>query len=628
MELKNTMKNNNLNLLMYNLKDKKNWFLVSIAIMTITLIIMPIILGSGINQTIIIVGILEIGTLMFLNSLMDSSYFHDNRKLTYYASKPSTRMARINSLLLSNMAFVFLLLVFLIAIGIFSGVPFDDIKEIFIPSVPWLIIGLFIIPLSSALTGNTIAAGAASIINFTMPLSLLAIIYYGFEVVGHFALGFNPRILFNSFIDNFYRMDILYFVKYVNNNFSWDYFLVLAGWIIVLYSLTLYVVKRRKNERTGDFVVSDGYKNIISILLASLVPIGFSEMFYNTSIASRITSFIILSGLTYYLINAILEKSFRISKYSLKLFAVFILFFGLFVLGTNITAGKFEATVPEASEIRAVYLGTDNYIWSENYEETWDIHNAKEEDIDKSPYAVLYKDPENIEAIVALHKEVIKNQEYYNYGSFNIVYFYENGERLYRYYELTQSEVYDKAKDQYLWKIANTAEFKKEKMPFIYDDEFYKSIDIISFNVHYENQDKYSEDIGINKSNVDMNILREKLKNDFNNVLLRGEGHLNYILMDRYGYYDRYSFDKMIETEVVERKETFNISINYNRGNIKKDDYISFRITEDYIETFEYLKTLKENDMEKLDEIIRAYSQEKENTVDSVLSNDLKEVMV
>ena len=475
---------------------------------------------------------------------------------------------------------------------------------------------------------EVVAAGAASIINFTLPLSLLAIIYYGFEVVGHFALGFNPRILFNSFIDNFYRMDILYFVKYVNNNFSWDYFVVLAGWIIFLYSLIIYVAKRRKNERTGDFVVSDGYKNIISILLASLVPIGFFEMFYNTSIASRITSFIILSGLTYYLINAILEKSFRISKYALKLFAAFILFFGLFVLGTNITAGNFEATVPEAGEIRSVYLGTDNYIWSENYEETWDIYNVKEEDLDESPYAVLYKDPENIEAIIDFHKEVIKNQEYYNYGSFNIVYFYENGVRLYRYYELNQSEVYDKAKDQYLRKIANTPEFKKEKMPFIYDDEFYKSLEIISLNVYYEDQDKYSDDIGVNRSNVDMNILREKLKNDFNKVLLSGDTHLNYILMDRYGYYDRYSFDKMIETEAVERKETFNISINYNRGNIKKDDYISFRIDEDYKETFEYLKTLKENDTEKLEEIIREHSQEKENAVDSVLSNDTREMTI
>ena len=68
---------------------------------------MPIILGSGINQTIIIVGILEIGTLMFLNSLMDFSYFHDNRKLTYFSSKPATRMARINALIISNLAFVF-----------------------------------------------------------------------------------------------------------------------------------------------------------------------------------------------------------------------------------------------------------------------------------------------------------------------------------------------------------------------------------------------------------------------------------------------------------------------------------------------------------------------------------------
>jgi hypothetical protein len=98
MEQKNTMKNNNLNLLIYNLNEKKNWFLVSVAIMIITLVIMPVILGSGINQNIIIVGMLEIATLLFLNALIDFSYLHDNRKLTYYVSKPSTRMERVNSL--------------------------------------------------------------------------------------------------------------------------------------------------------------------------------------------------------------------------------------------------------------------------------------------------------------------------------------------------------------------------------------------------------------------------------------------------------------------------------------------------------------------------------------------------
>ena len=96
MELKNTMKNN-LDLLIYNLKNKKNWFLISFIIMAITLIIMPIILGTGYNEGILIFGILEIGTLLSLNAFIDFSFYHDNRKLTYYLSKPVSRMARINS---------------------------------------------------------------------------------------------------------------------------------------------------------------------------------------------------------------------------------------------------------------------------------------------------------------------------------------------------------------------------------------------------------------------------------------------------------------------------------------------------------------------------------------------------
>lgn len=608
MEQKNTMKNNNLNLLIYNLNEKKNWFLVSVAIMIITLVIMPVILGSGINQNIIIVGMLEIATLLFLNALIDFSYLHDNRKLTYYVSKPSTRMERVNSLIVSNIMFLTVLLMLLTAIAVLSGgVTSKNLFDVYTPAVPWLIIGVFFVALSSLLTGNTIAAGMASVINFTLPLSSMAIIYYGFEVVGHFAKGFNPSILFNSFIDNFYRVDILYFVKYLNNNFSWDYFLVLALWLIILYSLIVYVAKRRKNEKTGEFVVSEGYKNMISLLLASLVPIGFSEVFYNTSIASRIISFIILSGLTYYLINAILEKSFKISRFAMKLFVIFICAFGLFIAGTNIVAGSFESKVPQAEEVRAVYFDTSNYVWSENYENTWNLHNVKEEDIDKSPYAVLFKDKDNIQGIIDFHKAVIENQDYYNYSSFNIVYFYENGDRLYRYYKLEENESYGGEKDLYLKGVVTSSEFKNKKLPFVYDDDYFAALDILDINIQFETGDYYSQGAGIKRDDLDLDILRIKMKNDYNRVLEDSKYQLNFMLMDRYGYsIDRYNYDK----PGASRPDSFYINVNHKRGELRKDEYFSFRITKDFRETFEYLSILRDGDLEKLESI-----------VESVLSN-------
>ena len=625
MELKNTMKNN-LDLLIYNLKNKKNWFLISFIIMAITLIIMPIILGTGYNEGILIFGILEIGTLLSLNAFIDFSFYHDNRKLTYYLSKPVSRMARINSLILSNLVYLFVLLMFLVGIAFFSGILVKDIKMLFTPAVPWLIIEIFIIALSASLTGNVIASGIASIINFTLPLSILAIIYYGFEVIGHFALGFNPMILFNIFIDNIYRIDILYFIKYIEN-FSYQYFLIIALWLIIVYSLTIYCVKRRKNERTGEFIVSDGYKNMISILLASLVPIGFSEVFYNTSIAGRITSFILLSGLTYYLINAILEKSFKIKRSAIKVFLAFIIFFGLFVFGTNIAANKFETKVPLLEEISSIYFDSDSSVLLNmgEYQRYQQIYKVDEKDIAESPYAILYTDKKNIENIINFHKKVIENQDYYHGSSFNIVYFYNNGERIYRYYELEGNETYDKGKDQFLKEIANSKEFKEKKLPFIYNDNYFKNMEISDYRISFESEDGY-EDLFITKNEINMEVLRDKLERDFNTIFYTEDNNLRYILMDRYGYFNyRYDYNDIEEARQI---KTFHISFDQKIGNRGRSDNFSIRITEEFTESFEFLDALRNNDTEKLDKIIQEYTRQKENAPETLLSEETLEILV
>jgi hypothetical protein len=56
----------------------------------------------------------------------------------------------------------------LTAIAVLSGgVTAKNLFDVYIPAVPWLIIGVFFVALSSLLTGNTIAAGMASV--FILP---------------------------------------------------------------------------------------------------------------------------------------------------------------------------------------------------------------------------------------------------------------------------------------------------------------------------------------------------------------------------------------------------------------------------------------------------------------------------
>ncbi len=601
METKNIQNNITLSLLLSSLKEKRNWFLVSVIIMLITLVLMPMILGFRVNEGIIVAGILEIGFLLFISGLIDFSYLHDSRKLTWYASKPVGRMQRINTLILSNLVFVAVLLTLLLAIGFLSvtGIKFEYLRDIYLVGMPWLLIEIFVIALSSLLTGNTIAAAVASVVNFTMPLSLLAIINYGFDVVGHFAAGFNPRILFNNFVENFYRIDAIYFVKYVNDNFSPIYFLVLAVWLVIFYSLSLLMTKKRKNEKTGEFVVADGYKYLITLLLASLVPIGFSAIFYDNSIAEKLLSFVILFGLAFYLINAVLEKSFKLEKYAIKLFVVFLASFFIFIGATNITAGKFVNIVPNVDEVQAVYFDRSNYVYSSDYMKTWNIYDVTLEEIEKSTDITLYKDPESIKSIINFHQEAIKNQDYYYNSNFNIVYFYKDGQKLSRYYNFLAKDGDYSQKDKYIREIINSQEFKDIKIPLIFNDAYFKEQRVKNISAYYEKigwDTKYINDsLDLYLDENDLDLLREYLKKDFNQVMIKAKEPLNYALVDQYGYYPYSYMEK--EGETV---ESFYLQFEYQSKedrDDRKSKHFSFRITTDFTYTFDYLNKVRNGRM-------------------------------
>ncbi|MBV1759089.1 MAG: hypothetical protein KMY55_14780, partial [Dethiosulfatibacter sp.] len=431
MEWKNSIHKNTGRLVINGLKEKRSWFLVSFLILFITVIIIPIITGSRIQEGHIAVGMVEVFFLVFINCMIDFSYMHDSRKLAYNISKPITDLQKINVTIITNVVFTTVLVTVLFVISRFITTSYMDINEVFIFTVPWLITGIFTAAISGILTGNSISGSLATIINFTLPLSFLAIINYFFKIVEDIAIGFNSSILFNTFIENYYRIDILYFVKYVEDGFDFTYFIVLATVLVILYGLIYVLAKRRKHERSGELVVSDGYKSFISIIIASLVPIAFSSIFYNVGFSGRIITFVILFALAYYLINAVLEKSFRLNRLTIKLFAGFMVFFALFIIIADFATNQFEGRLPVASEISSVYIGSNTWIYAQETDESEfegrQIYSATEEFMKKADNVILYEDQETIQAIIDVHREVIRNQDYYYNMSFVIAYYYNDG---------------------------------------------------------------------------------------------------------------------------------------------------------------------------------------------------------
>ncbi|MDP3386441.1 MAG: hypothetical protein Q8S24_04340 [Eubacteriales bacterium] len=597
MEWKNSIHKNTGRLVINGLKEKRSWFLVSFLILFITVIIIPIITGSRIQEGHIVVGMVEVFFLVFINCMIDFSYMHDGRKLAYNISKPITDLQKINVTIITNMVFTAVLVAVLFITSMFIKTSYMDIGELFIVTVPWLITGIFTAAISGVLTGNSISGSLATIINFTLPLSFLAIINYFFRIVEDIAIGFNADILFNTFVENYYRIDILYFVKYVEDGFDFTYFIVLAAVLVILYGLIYVLTKRRKHERAGELVVSDGYKSFISIIIASLVPIAFSSIFYNVGFSGRIITFVILFALAYYLINAVLEKSFRLNRYTIKLFAGFMVFFALFIIIADFATNQFEGRLPVASEISSVYIGSNTWIYSQETDESEfegrQIYSATEEFMKKADNVILYEDQETIQAIIDVHREIIKNQDYYYNMSFVIAYYYNDGEILYRYYNLLEKSDYDGQKDAFVKELMNTSDFKLKRMPFVYDDNYLTGSEKPSITIHYEGKDVRSiPQSAIGKFNVE--IFRANLKKDFDKYLIESDTSLNFLIQSPNDFYFMEPYGRY-KTEIAEPyivEEAYYVEISFNEESMKSKNYFSLRVTEAFPETYAYIESL------------------------------------
>lgn len=604
MELKNMMHSNSKSIIINRLKEKRNWFFVSFAIILVTVVILPMVMGEGVEEGNIVMGMAEIFFLVYINCMIDLSYLHDSRKLSYNVSKPMTDIQRINIAIIVNVAFTAVLVIALAIITLLiNGGPADYIWEMFMVTIPWLLAGIFTAALSSILTGNTIAAGFATVINFTLPLLVLAVINFFFEIVEDIALGFNSSILFNKFLEEVYRIDILYFVKYMDDGFDFTYFLVLAAVLVFLYSLIVKMSKRRKHERAGDLVVMDGYKSLISVLVASLAPAVFSQVLSYADFTGKIVSFIVLSALAFYLINAIMEKSFRIRQHAVKLFIGFMVVFLLFVVVSDITTEKFESYVPSPVDVSSVYMGQNTWVYSNTEEEGREIYSASEEFVEGADQ-VLFRSTSEIQDITNLHREVIKNQDYYYSSSFVIVYYMKDGERVYRYYRLDDSEDYKGEKDRFITAVVNGDELKRKKLGFIYDEMYYRGLEIQSIDVSYQDDNYNSRVVPLKAGDLDIDLLRENMRKDYDDYLsscgacmdmLVAYWKNDYSLRYNYRPYESYDSGRIKTVEKVSREGfTVNLYLYTNKLDDRGYNNIYIEVNKNMTNTFNYLKSLED----------------------------------
>lgn len=526
-------------MLLNNLKSKKNWFFLSTVIIFVTTLLIPYILGSD-GEFFIFFGIFEVFVLVFINCLVDNSFLHNDSKLAYYKSKPASFTEQISINIIINLVFAAFLLGLIVISVAFQKLDYR-ILESFKMIIPWLSAGIFLAALSSILSGNTLVAGVMTVFNFALPAIILLILQFMFSILENLVPGFSSNVLMDMFINKFYKLDYIYFVVYSEKTVNVVYFLLLAAILTFITLLTFKMLKRRKNENTGNFIAFDGFKYFVSVLACLIVPALFSVISYNGNLTNEIVVSLVMAALTYYIIIAVIEKSFRISGLSLK---VFVASMTVFIAATGVTvlfANQYKNTVPNAEDVKMVYVGNNNWIYNE-------LNNSVEKDDEdelsefaKRNNLVLFKDKENIETITELHKELIKNQNYsyvdYYIGNIVIIYYLNDGSYLIRDYKINNAGEDNKSKDEITSKLFNSQEFKETRYYYLYDEKYYS-------NNNYDFVVQLRHDVkDANSYSVDFNELRPYLIKDIDGQFSQTKDA--FLRISSYNYEIPYNYKEM-----------------------------------------------------------------------------------
>jgi hypothetical protein len=586
------MPDNFVKLLWHSLKEKKNWFLLSMVVLFTTVVVVPLLIGRSLEETNILIGIVEIFIVIFVNCIIDLNYLHDTKKYSYYLSKPFTDRQKINLIILNNLIFALLLIFPLWFISFIQGF---DLSSLFIVSFPWLIIGVFVAALSGVLAGNIIISGIATIFNFALPLSILGVIYFALDIVQNSAIGFDVNILMRTFIANFYKIDYLYFIKFIDEP-NWPlYVLLLITLCFGIYGLTLKLLKKRKNERIGQLIVFTGYKNFIALLVSTLVPFMFSTLIQNKSYIGLLLSFLILGSITYYVTLAILEKTFKLEKKSFKLLTVFMTIFISFVLISGMITKHYESYIPNLEDIEGVLITNRQYFYNEDSDHHYTLSDI-EISMNEYDETTIYASEEAIEAICSIHKTILNDDTYNRYASVNIVYFLNDGNKIRRYYRLdnvygiSDEEIDEEINldiDEAAHRLELTREYKYEVLKFIYDDDYSKSWQNKEVSFSY----KMVQNKKVFLTQNDILDLREALKKDLEEYTNGSHSNLLVVLSQNNNYF--HDFDYYLNTPDKETKDYYDdvLYVEFESGSANNESYF---IPDNFINTRTILKKYTE----------------------------------
>lgn len=516
MEMKNMLPTNSRQMLVHHLKEKKNWTLLTFVILAVTVVVLPLLAEATYLEEFIYIGVIEIFVIVFVNCIIDFNYLHDTRKYGYYLSKPLNNVKRLNIILLSNMLFAAFFMGLLMMVAFVNK---SDVGEIFTISCGWLTMVIFLSALSSYLSGNSIIAAIATAFNFGIPLMILGVIYFAMDIVSDMAVGFNVDIMLSYFIDHIYRIDIIYLMKFVDYPNWLMYFAYLIALCVGIYAVTLLVIRNRKNERIGQHLVFNGYKNFVSLMVTLIVPFIFTSIMSSNESSVKLISFVILGSVSYYVALVILEKSFRLKAVAYKILGVFMVSFVVLVFATGMIVKSYENNFPELEDIEGVLLTRDQWIYIEGSDIKGEFLELKDVELKHDQYKEvrIYTSREAIKAILEIHKSLVEDTSYWRYANINFVYYLDDGSTTRRYYSIEPTGDFNHELDDLSQALEQTEEFKEVMMPFIYVEEYANEFRNATLDIHTQ-----QDTVTLFLTDERFDSLRRAMRIDADNILSEG----------------------------------------------------------------------------------------------------------
>ncbi|MCT8137206.1 ABC transporter permease [Anaerobacillus sp. CMMVII] len=300
-------------------------------------------------------------------------------------------------------------------------------------------------------TGSSVLQGSLTYILFIMPAGMTVLFFMN---VKYFLHGFATDYYLSNQMSN-----IVPYIKAAelgNTSLTMSEVVAFILVTIVFYMIALFAYSRRKVESATHAIAFRPLQPVFlyGVTVCSMLLGGMYFGETQGTMGWRIFGYIVTSIIGYFVALMILEKSWRVlTKW--RGYSIFTAFMIILALLIKLDVTGYENRIPNADNIERVYMADSIYMLEDRH--------SFEEVNQQYQEQYYYKEAENIENILNLHKQIVESQGRFDYSSgfyrrAYFVYELENGKKLVRQYRVP--ETFYSEPNEYYSKVLESHEHK------------------------------------------------------------------------------------------------------------------------------------------------------------------------